>query len=79
MQDRASGEMAKFRNSEIYRQFRSDLTLKLGSFSPEFQTISDINITTIWDMCRFDKNWKSNESSPWCSVRYQCLALVSFL
>lgn len=63
-------EMTKFRQTEMFRKLRSDVSAKLGITSPQFQPLDDKTVLNIYEMCRFEKAWFPLKSSGWCAVRY---------
>lgn len=63
-QNGPNSETSKFRKSEIFLKLRNDVSMKLGYHEP----LSDQIIVNIYDMCRFEKSWNVEKSSPWCSV-----------
>lgn len=34
------------------------------------------NVSTMWDMCRFDRAWDNSKLSPWCSVSSQIFNIL---
>lgn len=69
-EDGPDGELAKFRNTEIYRKFRTEMTIRLGLSASGSEELSDQDINSIWETCRFEKNWNFNKSSSWCGVSF---------
>lgn len=76
-QNGPNSETSKFRKSEIFLKLRNDVSMKLGYHEP----LSDQIIVNIYDMCRFEKSWNVEKSSPWCSVSqiFFCISNFNFM
>lgn len=64
-QDEPDSVLSKFEKSELFLKTIADISSRLGLSEP----VTDRQIKNIWDMCRYDKAWDIEKSSPWCSVR----------
>lgn len=62
--DNPQSEEAKFIKSADYQQMVRDVSTRLG-----FRfALSDEQIDTIWDMCRFEQAWTVDKVSTWCAA-----------
>lgn len=61
-------EMTKFRETEMFRKLRSDVSTRLGISLPQFQPLDDKTVLNIYEMCRFEKAWYPLKPSAWCGV-----------
>jgi len=64
-------EMTKFRNLEIFRKLRRDVSVRIGYAIPPFTPIPDLLVLNIYEMCRFEKAWFPDKPSGWCAILTQ--------
>lgn len=60
----SNSEVIKFQNSNAYQQLIADINSRLGFNG----TLTANKIQDIFDMCRYEQAWQTNQTSVWCSV-----------
>lgn len=65
---RPDSEVRKFENSKVFQKLIAEVNSKFGFNG----TLQAKEIKDIYDVCRYEQAWQTNQTSVWCSVRYYC-------
>lgn len=57
-------ELKKFEKTELFLNMIDDISMRLKL---DFKLNKD-QLKDIFDICRFEQAWDTNDLSPWCSV-----------